>query len=62
MFQLLREISAAGTAVLMATHNSELVKRAGLRVIEMSRGQIVYDSKADAAGGGEAGTDTAEAP
>jgi cell division transport system ATP-binding protein len=45
VFQLLREISAAGTAVLMATHNSELVKRAGLRVIEMSRGQIVFDSK-----------------
>jgi cell division transport system ATP-binding protein len=44
IFQLLRDINAAGTAVLMATHNLELIRRANLRTIEMSRGQIVYDS------------------
>ncbi len=44
IFQLLRDINAAGTAVLMATHNLELVRRSPYRVIEINRGQIVYDS------------------
>jgi len=44
VFQLLRDINAAGTAVIMATHNLELVKRANLRVLEVNRGQIVFDS------------------
>jgi cell division transport system ATP-binding protein len=44
VFQLLREISAGGTAVLMATHNLELVRRADLRVIELDRGQVVFDA------------------
>jgi cell division transport system ATP-binding protein len=48
IFQLLRDINAAGTAVLMATHNLELVRRSSYRVIEINRGQLVYDS-ADAA-------------
>jgi len=44
VFQLLRDINAAGTAVLMATHNLELVKRNNYRVIEVNRGQLVFDS------------------
>jgi cell division transport system ATP-binding protein len=44
VFQLLREINAAGTAVVMATHNLELVKRENLRVLEINRGQVVFDS------------------
>ncbi|GLC28120.1 cell division ATP-binding protein FtsE [Roseisolibacter agri] len=44
VYQLLREINAGGTAVLMATHNSELVKRADLRVLELHRGRLVFDS------------------
>lgn len=44
VFQLLREINAAGTAVVMATHNLELVKRSEYRVLEVNRGQIVFDS------------------
>ena len=44
IFQLLRDINASGTAVLMATHNLELVRRSEYRVIEINRGQIVYDS------------------
>ena len=47
VFQLLREINAAGTAVVMATHNLELVKRENLRVLEINRGQVVYDSNDD---------------
>ena len=44
IFQLLRDINAAGTAVLMATHDLELIRRSEARVIELNRGQIVYDS------------------
>jgi cell division transport system ATP-binding protein len=44
VFQLLRDINAAGTAVVMATHNLDLVKRADLRVLEINRGQVVFDS------------------
>jgi len=47
VFQLLRDINAAGTAVVMATHNLELVKRADLRMMEINRGQIVFDSADD---------------
>ena len=44
IFQLLREINASGTAVIMATHNLELIRRSDYRTIEINRGQIVYDS------------------
>ena len=44
IFQLLREINGAGTAIMMATHNLELIRRQEFRTIEMSRGQIVFDS------------------
>jgi cell division transport system ATP-binding protein len=44
IFQLLREINASGTAVIMATHNLELLRRSDYRTIEMNRGQIVFDS------------------
>ena len=44
IFQLLRDINAAGTAVLMATHDLELIRRSESRVIELNRGQVVYDS------------------
>jgi putative ABC transport system ATP-binding protein len=45
IFQLLTDINAAGTAVVMATHNLELVKRTSYRVLEINRGQVVFDSK-----------------
>jgi cell division transport system ATP-binding protein len=44
VFQLLREINAAGTAVVMATHNLELIRRSDYRVIEMLHGQLVADT------------------
>ncbi len=44
VFQLLKDINAAGTAVMMATHNLELVKRSEYRVLELNRGQLVFDS------------------
>jgi cell division transport system ATP-binding protein len=44
IFQLLREINQSGTAVLMATHNLELIRRQEFRTIEMNRGAVVFDS------------------
>ena len=44
VFQLLRDINASGTAVVMATHNLDLVRRSEYRTIEVNRGQVVYDS------------------
>jgi len=45
VFELMRDINASGTAVLMATHDVELVRRySQFRVIELSEGAIVYDS------------------
>ncbi|MEP6729815.1 MAG: cell division ATP-binding protein FtsE [bacterium] len=44
IFQLLREINGAGTAVMMATHNLELIRRQEFRTIEMNRGAVVFDS------------------
>jgi cell division transport system ATP-binding protein len=44
IFQLLRDINASGTAVIMATHNLELIRRQEFRTVEMNRGMIVFDS------------------
>jgi cell division transport system ATP-binding protein len=44
IFQLLREINASGTAVLMATHDLELVRSSDYRCIELNHGEIVFDS------------------
>ncbi len=44
IFQLLRDINAGGTAVMMATHNLELIRRQEFRTIEMNRGAVVFDT------------------
>jgi cell division transport system ATP-binding protein len=49
--QLLREINSNGTAVLMATHDLDLVRQANFRTIELEAGAIVYDSGVDDAAG-----------
>jgi cell division transport system ATP-binding protein len=46
IFQLLREINAAGTAVIMATHDLDLIQRAECRVLEIAHGRLVFDSAA----------------
>ena len=48
VFQVLRDVNAAGTAVLMATHDLALVRRAGLRTIEIDGGRLVADHPARA--------------
>lgn len=47
IFRLLRDINANGTAVIMATHNLELVRHATFRTIELQAGAIVFDSRVD---------------
>jgi cell division transport system ATP-binding protein len=47
VFQLLREINAGGTVVVMATHDLDLVRQAPYRTIEMRDGAVVYDSAED---------------
>jgi cell division transport system ATP-binding protein len=54
VFQLLREINAHGTAVVMATHDLDLVRQANYRAIELEAGAVVYDSGLD--GGAAAGS------
>jgi cell division transport system ATP-binding protein len=54
VFQLLRDINAGGTVVVMATHNLTLVRDAGYRVIELKGGEIVYDSGLEESAGGAA--------
>jgi cell division transport system ATP-binding protein len=45
--ELFWELNALGTAVLMATHDLELVRRyPRARVLELSHGRLVYDSAA----------------
>jgi cell division transport system ATP-binding protein len=48
VFQLLREINAGGTVVVMATHDLDLVRQAPYRTIELRDGGLVYDSADDA--------------
>jgi cell division transport system ATP-binding protein len=48
IFQLLRDINASGTAVLMATHDLDLVKRLDTHLVELQHGSVAYDSAEDA--------------
>lgn len=47
VFQLLRDINANGTAVLMATHDLNRVRGTDYRIIELQEGAVVYDSTVD---------------
>ena len=52
IFQLLRDINAGGTVVVMATHNLELVRQTDFRTLELKQGQLVYDSIEEMVPGG----------
>jgi cell division transport system ATP-binding protein len=47
VFQLLRDINAGGTCVVMATHDLDLVRQATYRTVELREGSVVYDSGVD---------------
>ncbi|MBU6367347.1 MAG: ATP-binding cassette domain-containing protein [Gemmatimonadetes bacterium] len=51
--QLLDEIHAQGTAVLMATHDVAQVRRAGRRLLLLREGALVHDGTAELAPRGE---------
>jgi cell division transport system ATP-binding protein len=42
---LFKEINLAGTTVIVATHNSELVDQFKERVIALEKGKLVSDEK-----------------
>ncbi len=43
--KLLSDINSHGTTVIMATHNTEIVKNMGKRVIRIEKGKIIKDEK-----------------
>ena len=47
VFQLLRDINATGTAVVMATHNLAVVRSTSYRTVELREGATVHDSAED---------------
>jgi cell division transport system ATP-binding protein len=50
IYDLFRTINAAGTALLLATHDAELIRHsAGARVLELDHGVLVYDSHGEEA-------------
>jgi cell division transport system ATP-binding protein len=51
---LLREVNARGTTVLVATHDRDLIRRVGRRVIALDHGTLV-DSDERAETGSNAG-------
>jgi cell division transport system ATP-binding protein len=53
VFQLLRDINATGTAVMMATHDLDLVRQTDYRTVELKDGAVVYDSGQDEAAAAE---------
>jgi cell division transport system ATP-binding protein len=44
VFQLLKDINAGGTSVIMATHDLEMVRSTDFRTIELNHGRVVFDS------------------
>jgi cell division transport system ATP-binding protein len=49
VFQLLRDINTAGTVVVMATHDLDIVRQVPYRTIELRDGSVVYDTAVDEA-------------
>jgi cell division transport system ATP-binding protein len=43
IYLLLREISARGTSVLMATHDVAMIQRAQQRCLELEQGRLIFD-------------------
>jgi cell division transport system ATP-binding protein len=49
IMNLLREVNARGTTVLVATHDRELIKWVGRRVIHLDQGQLIGGGEGPAA-------------
>lgn len=48
--KILSDINKKGTTVIMVTHNADIIKSMGKRVIHIEKGKIVKDGKKEAAG------------
>ncbi len=46
IMRIFREINAKGTTIIFATHNMELVRNTGLRVLKLDNGNLVRDERA----------------
>ena len=57
IMQLLYRINRAGTTVIVASHDNEMVDRMRRRVIELKRGRIVRDEASGLYGAREENTD-----
>ncbi len=44
VFQLLTDINAGGTSVIMATHDLAMVRSTDFRTVELNHGRVVFDS------------------
>jgi cell division transport system ATP-binding protein len=44
VFQLLKDINAGGTSVILATHDLAMVRSTDFRSIELNHGRVVFDS------------------
>jgi len=47
IFKLFQEINKKGTAILMATHNYELLKKYTYRILKCENGQVLDSKTAD---------------
>lgn len=45
IIELLSKINENGTTIVMATHNTEIVKKLNKRVIELNKGEMINDKK-----------------
>ncbi len=45
IMRLLEDINERGTTVVVVTHNSEIARRMGKRVISLKKGKIIHDGK-----------------
>jgi len=45
VMDIFRDINAAGTTVVMATHDQELITYVNRRVVQLQRGQLVGDRR-----------------
>ena len=47
IIELLSEINAQGTTILVVTHEHDLVRHFNKRVIEIEKGRVISDTKED---------------
>ena len=45
IIEILKNINEAGTTIIMATHNKEILKKLNKRIVELNKGSLVNDNK-----------------